>query len=274
MPMKLYKSNCEMHHAIKYMILIILVPVCCHGAQLNLQSFSIEIPDGWVNAPDSSLREYEELLKSAVGSSDSYAFGIQPSGRNAYFMEPPFILGAFKPDEKSTEEEIEAMAEQLNKNLQSIDISTFDSDNAVMERVFDNSTLETPYFDASTKCIWSTMSTQIPDYGLLHVLTIQRVSPYGKLVVAAYVADDTKEKYIGVINRMISSISFSPTPIPATDDEKGYNTTSENDGTKSIIEKSIIEKMLKSAVPLAILIFIAAAILLSWRYIVRDKEDK
>jgi hypothetical protein len=258
--MTLLNSNCEMCHNTKYMVLIFLVPVCCFGAKLNLQSFSIEIPDGWVNASHSSLREYEKLLKSTTGSSNSYDFGIQPSGRNAYFMEPPFILGALKSDERNTEKEIEAMAEQLNKHLQSTDISQIlASDNAVLKSVFDNSTLGRPYFDANTKCIWSTISTQTPAFGLVHALTIQRLSPYGKVVLTAYVSDETKEKYIGEINRMISSISFSSNLIPVTDDRIGYKQTSKDSGTKGIVEKAM-ERMLESAGPLAILMLIAVVI--------------
>jgi tetratricopeptide (TPR) repeat protein len=176
---------------------------------LKLKDFSIEIPDGWVSASGPELREYEKLMKSRTGMSKSYDFGIQPSGRHVYFMEPPFILGTFEPDQKNTDEEIEAMAEQLNKQFQSADPPEWrDSDSAVLKHIFDNSTIQRPYLDVDTKCIYSTISTQTPAYGLVHAVTIQRLSPHGKVVLLAYVSDETKEELIGITNRMMSSISF------------------------------------------------------------------
>jgi tetratricopeptide (TPR) repeat protein len=176
---------------------------------LKLKDFSIEIPDGWISASGPELREYEKLMKSRTGMSKSYDFGTQPSGRHVYFMEPPFILGIFKPDEKNTDKEIEAMAEPLNKQFQSTDPSDrLDSDSAVLKYVFDNSTFQRPYLDVDTKCIYSTISTQTPAYGLVHAVTIQRLSPHGKVILSAYVSDETKEEQLGIINWMISSISF------------------------------------------------------------------
>ena len=261
-----------MYRNIRYVILVLLLPVSCVGAELNLQTFSIEIPDGWISAPDPDLREYEKLMKSRTGLSKSYEFGIQPSGRNAYFMEPPFILGTFQSDQKNTEKEIEAMAEQLNKQFQSTDPSDkLDSDSAALKNVFDNSTFETPYLDAKTKCIYSTISTQTPAYGLVHAVTIQRLSPHGKVILSAYVSDETKEEYSGVINRMISSISFSPSLGTVADDVNGYESAPENDGTKGIMGKAM-QRMVERAAPLAILMIICFVIGLVWHFFRGNKE--
>ncbi len=221
---------------------------------LKFPAFSIEIPDGWISASRAELREYEELMRISIGTQPSYVFGVQPSGREVLFMEPPFILGTFKPDEKTTDREISAMAEDLNERFQSVDPpDTLGSNAAVLKYVFDNSTIKRPYLDVNTKCIYSALSTQTPAYGLVHALTVQRLSPYGKVVIHAYVPDETKKKHVALLNDMVSSISFSPSNAANNDNASTRGGTSRSDPTSGVMDKGL-RTMFKNAVPLALLI--------------------
>jgi hypothetical protein len=197
------------------LVIAVLFPVLTFSTELILRDFSMRIPDGWESASTAALRQYEQSVKETMNVSNSYDFGIQPSGRDTWFAEPPFILGKFHVQERTREREMGGIAEDLNEHFQSADVSeSTDSDNAVLQNVFEKSTLGKPYFDRSSNSIWSAKPAKTGPHGLLHALTIQRLSPYGKLVLTAYASDNSRTRLVGIINRMVCSVRFPATFAP------------------------------------------------------------
>lgn len=70
---------------------LLMAPSFAVAQTLNLKGFSIEIPNGWIQAPQEEINKFNQRTIQRTGKSQNYEYGFQPQGLSRWF-DFPYIL--------------------------------------------------------------------------------------------------------------------------------------------------------------------------------------
>ena len=152
-----------------------------HGGELHQKnSFSITIPDGWIEVPRNIIDTYEnEISKQAPNAQKQhYDYGFQLESSNNWF-EYPYILVQIKDTGRIPENQLEKLEKYSFKD-------TIDKSKKDLSSLMSDIQVGKMYYDKQEKIIWMRIEMNVVNIGIVSGLSGMVPTEKGFIQVAGY----------------------------------------------------------------------------------------
>lgn len=180
------------------------VPTPYAGVAFQKDSFTITLPDGWIEIPQDVLAAaYTEVEKQAPNAKiPRYDYGYQ-LGSAQNWMEYPYILVQVNKASRIPEHQLESMS--------TIDLNDKLKDHvANMRTLMSNASLGKMQYDKTAHVVWLATLFDVVDAGKIQGISGLVPTENGFVQIHAYSKTSNFESYLPVFRQIILGTTISP----------------------------------------------------------------
>jgi hypothetical protein len=198
-----------MKHA-QVVVAFMFVALCCtvsHSyADVTIQkeSFTITLPDGWIEIPQDGLTAmFAELERQAPDAKiPKYDYGFQ-LGSSQNWMEYPYILVQLNKASRIPEHQL--------KSLPTIDLNAKIKDQAAnMQSLMSSISIGKMQYDQAAHVVWLTMQSDVVNVGRIRGISGLIPTETGFVQVHAYSTESDFQSYLPIFRQIITATAINP----------------------------------------------------------------
>ena len=188
----------------------IFIAFCCTvshsyaAVAVQKESFTITLPDGWIEIPQDVLTAmYEELKKQAPNAKiPKYDYGFQlASSQN--WMEYPYILVQVNKASRIPEHQL--------KSLPTIDLNEKIKDQAAnMKSLMSSASFGKMQYDEAAHVVWITMQSDVVNVGRIQGISGLIPTETGYVQIHAYSTESNFQSYLPAFRQIITTTTINP----------------------------------------------------------------
>lgn len=188
----------------------IFIAFCCTvshsyaAVAVQKESFTITLPDGWIEIPQDVLTAmYAELKRQAPNAKiPKYDYGFQ-LGSSQNWMEYPYILVQVNKASRIPEHQL--------KSLPTIDLNEKIKDQAAnIKSLMSSASLGKMQYDEAAHVVWITMQSDVVNVGRIQGISGLIPTETGFVQVHAYSTESNFQSYLPAFRQIITTTTINP----------------------------------------------------------------